>query len=87
MSLNTPYEKFQKILSKNGMRTVSLHSLRHSNATLLINEGMNIREVSALLGHSQTSTTMNIYSHQLKSAEAAAADALEFALDREKKRA
>ena len=85
MSLNTPYLKFEKILSKNGIRKVSLHSLRHSNATLLINQGINIKAVSSRLGHSQTSTTMNTYAHQIKSADAAAADALELTLGRERK--
>jgi len=87
MSLNTPYLIFQKLLSKSGMRQVSLHSLRHSNATLLINQGINIKAVSSRLGHSQTSTTMNTYAHQIKSADAAAADALELILDRQKKQA
>ena len=87
MSLNTPYQIFQKILSRNGMRTVSLHSLRYSNATLLINQGINIKAVSSRLGHSQTSTTMNTYAHQIKSADAAAADALELTLDRKQRQA
>ena len=84
MQLNTPYQKLQKILEKNGMRQVSLHSLRHSNATLLINQGVNIKAVSSRLGHSQTSTTMNTYAHQIKSADAAASDALELALTKPK---
>ena len=87
MSPNTPYQIFQKILEKNGMRKVSLHSLRHSNATLLIHQGVNYTAVSARLGHSQTSTTLNIYAHQIKSADAAAADALELVLDQQKKQA
>ena len=87
MSLNTPYLILQKVLKKTGMRQVSLHSLRHSNATLLINQGVNIKAVSGRLGHSQTSTTMEIYAHQIKSADAAAADALELALDRNRKNA
>lgn len=70
MSLNTPYQVLQKILEKNNMRKVSLHSLRHSNATLLINQGINVKAVSSRLGHSQTSTTLNTYAHQIKSADA-----------------
>lgn len=87
MSLNTPYQIFQKVLEKNGMRKVSLHSLRHSNATLLINQGINIKAISSRLGHSQTSTTLNTYAHQIKSADAAAADALELSLTGQKKQA
>ncbi|MDR1002078.1 MAG: site-specific integrase [Oscillospiraceae bacterium] len=85
MSPNTPYQKLQKILKRNGLRSVSLHSLRHSNATLLINQGVNIKTVSGRLGHSQTSTTLNIYAHQIKSADAAASDAIEMAIGRQYK--
>ncbi|MCI6721031.1 MAG: tyrosine-type recombinase/integrase, partial [Clostridiales bacterium] len=56
---------------------VTLHSLRHTNATLLIAAGVNVKTVSAHLGHSTIATTANIYAHQIQSAEAAAADALE----------
>lgn len=80
MGSTTPYNRLQKILKSNGMRKVNIHSLRHTNATLLINQGVNIRTISGRLGHSQTSTTMNIYAHQLQSADAAAADALELKL-------
>ena len=65
---------------------MSLHSLRHTSATLLIQQGVNVRTVSSRLGHSQTSTTMNIYAHQLQSADAAAAEALEIAIEKGKKR-
>ena len=57
------------------METV-IHSLRHTNATLLIRQGVNVRTVAGRLGHSLTSTTLNIYSHELQSADAAAADSL-----------
>jgi integrase len=40
---------------------ISPHSLRHTNASLLIASGANLRTVAARLGHAQTSTTANIY--------------------------
>lgn len=52
------------------------HSLRHTNATLQIMSHQDIRTVSARLGHSQTSTTLNVYAHAIQSADATAADAL-----------
>lgn len=55
---------------------VSVHSLRHTNATLLIAAGTNIRTVSARLGHAQTSTTTDIYAHAIQSADAAAAETI-----------
>ena len=60
---------------------VHLHSLRHSNATLLIAEGTDICTVSQRLGHAQTSTTLNIYAHALKSRDEDAANKLDLALN------
>ena len=80
MHPNTPYKMLQGILKKNNMPAVSLHSLRHSNASILISSGANIKAVSSRLGHSNVSTTLNIYTEQIKSAAAAAAEALDAAL-------
>ena len=81
MSPSTPLNRLRRYLDKLGLPPVSLHSLRHTNATLLIQQGVSVRAVSGRLGHSQTSTTMNIYAHQLQSADAAAAEALDLALN------
>lgn len=74
MHPNTPYSQLQKLLKKYGLPSVSLHSLRHTNATIMIVSGTDIRTVSGRLGHSQTSTTLNIYAHLMQSADKAAAD-------------
>lgn len=42
---------------------ISLHGLRHTFASLMLHQGMNIKEIQKALGHSQTSTTSNIYVH------------------------
>ena len=80
MHPSTPYKQLQYILKKAGLESVSLHSLRHSNATLLINSGANVKAVSTRLGHSNVSTTTNIYAEAIASADAAAAAALDEAL-------
>ena len=51
-----------------------LHSLRHTCASLLIADGAPIVVVAKQLGHAQTSTTMNIYTHVIEAAEARAAE-------------
>lgn len=71
---STPSKWFAKFLKQNNLKIITFHQLRHTSATILINEGINIREVSKRLGHSNTSTTLNIYSHALKSADKDAAD-------------
>ena len=84
MSPSIPLNRLKRLLKRLELREVSLHSLRHTSATLLIQQGVNIRTVSGRLGHSQTSTTMNIYAHQLQSADAAAAEALDLILTKKK---
>lgn len=56
---------------------VNFHGLRHTSATILINQGVDITTVSKRLGHARTSTTTDIYSHSLQRADKAAADKLE----------
>ena len=68
---------FNQFLKRHNLRHVTLHSVRHSNATLLIAEGTDIRTVSNRLGHAQTSTTLNIYTHALTSKDKQAADTLD----------
>lgn len=55
---------------------ITLHDLRHTSATLLISQSMDVKTVSARLGHAQTSTTMNIYAHALKSLDEKASEVL-----------
>lgn len=56
---------------------VNFHGLRHTSATLLINQGVDISTVSKRLGHAKTSTTMDIYSHSLQKADFEASDKLD----------
>jgi len=45
------------------LKNIRLHDFRHSHATLLLNLGLPINEISRRLGHSNISTTLNIYVH------------------------
>lgn len=56
---------------------VPLHGLRHTSATILIAEGINIKNVSSRLGHSNVDTTLNVYSHALTNVDRLASDTLE----------
>jgi len=59
MNINTPYKWFRDFCTKNNLKFCDIHSLRHLNASLLINGGVDIVAVSGALGHSQVSTTVN----------------------------
>ncbi len=85
MNIATPYHAFKDIVIKYNatvtdtaqkLPDIPFHGLRHTSATLLISENVDIRTVSARLGHAQTSTTMNIYAHSLKELDEKAANTL-----------
>lgn len=88
---DTPYNTFKRIIHRynKGVKNdadrlpdIPLHGLRHTSATLLISQNVDVRTVSSRLGHSQTSTTMNIYSHALKEMDEKAANVLDDLLSR-----
>lgn len=69
--------KFNKILKKYNLpKGLTVHSLRHTNASLLIAQNVDIRTVANLLGHAQPSTTLNIYAHAFDSTKRAASERL-----------
>ena len=70
------YQYAREFCEKNGLKRINIHSLRHLNATLLINSGADIRTTSAALGHSNTTTTLNIYAHTFEEAQAKASEAV-----------
>ena len=63
---------FSGFIARSGMPKVTVHSLRHTYATLMIADGVPLVVVSKQLGHTQTSTTANIYAHAIASAQAKA---------------
>jgi integrase len=77
---------FPKFLAENKLPHIPFHGLRHTSATLLIAAGSDLREVSGRLGHSNTSTTGDIYAHFLKKADQAAAERLNNLMGRRKKK-
>ena len=46
-----------------GLPRIRIHDFRHSHASLLANEGINIQEIARRLGHSKIEITWNTYSH------------------------
>ncbi|WP_332247766.1 tyrosine-type recombinase/integrase [Collinsella tanakaei] len=79
------YSVIKKEFTKNGKKHIRgtgysglvPHALRHTQATLLIGEGADIKTVQARLGHASPSTTLSIYSHAIESKDREAAEAFD----------
>ena len=70
--------RFKQILKKNGLpENLNVHSLRHTTASLLIANGTDVATVAGLLGHSQVSTTLDIYTHSFDKNKKAASKTLQ----------
>lgn len=67
---------FHDFVRRHELPNIKVHSLRHTNATLLIYNGTDIKTVSQRLGHANVTTTGNIYTHAIKTADERAAEAL-----------
>lgn len=82
ISPNVPYKWLLNFCERTGMRKAkaALHSFRHLNASLLITSGVDVKTVSSALGHSQVSTTTNIYAHTFQQVQAEASKAIASAL-------
>ncbi|MDF2631589.1 MAG: integrase family protein [Caproiciproducens sp.] len=79
---SAPYNWLDRFCKRTGMRKTksAIHGFRHLNATLLITNHADVKTVSAALGHSQPSTTLNIYTHTFQVAQAEASEAIANAL-------
>lgn len=70
-------KKFGNIIKGSNLPHIRLHDLRHTNATLMLKSKIPAKVASERLGHSNTATTLDIYSHVLKSMQEEAADKLD----------
>ena len=74
MHPNTPYTWLKRFCERTQQPFYGIHQFRHLNATLQIVSGADVRTVSAQLGHSMTSTTLNLYAHTFDDARARASE-------------
>lgn len=56
---------FSKFIKKTDLPHVSVHSLRHTAASIMLSRGIPINTVAEILGHSMCSTTLNMYGHSM----------------------
>jgi integrase len=78
--VNVARNKLRAILKENNLPDMTLHGLRHTHASILINSDISALTVSEILGHKQAQTTLNIYSHIFEDTKNKALKAVEMKL-------
>ena len=56
-------DNFKRIIKENKIRNLRLYDCRHTAASLMLKNGINMKQIQLMLGHSDYATTANIYSH------------------------
>ena len=62
---STVTQQFRRIASRAGFSGVRLHDLRHTHASLMLQQGTDMKTISTRLGHSSVAFTMDTYAHLL----------------------
>ena len=70
-------QAIRRIARRAGLSQIGVHAIRHSTGSWLIRAGVDVRTVAAVLRHSATSTTLNVYAHEIEGAQAAAVSHLD----------
>lgn len=60
---NSAYHHMKTLLQRAGLPSIRFHDLRHTFATLALENGMDVKTLSAMLGHVSAATTLDIYTH------------------------
>ena len=77
MNNQTPYGWLKEFCEKNDMPFYGIHSFRHFAASSLISAGLDVTTVSGALGHCNSGTTLNVYSHMFQNAQARVSEAMD----------
>ncbi len=77
MHPDSPTDWLAKFSKRHNLPPIHPHLFRHTQASLLIAEGVDIMTVSKRLGHAKVSTTLDIYSHALAKSDEKARNALD----------
>ena len=74
-------KRWNKFLEANGIRKLKLHGLRHTCATMLLKNNVDIKSIASRLGHTDGTMVLNVYGHSLDSMGQAAADVMDNVLN------
>ena len=77
MNPDTITDWFGKFVKQNNLPHVNFHGLRHTNVSLLIADGVDVRTIASRVGHANPTTTLNFYSHMFRKSDQMASDSLE----------
>ena len=80
----SPSKWFSKFIKRNNLPSLTFHQLRHTNASLLIGQGVDVATVSKRLGHADKSITLKTYTHALKQQDKEAVDKLQGLIKKKK---
>ncbi|MBT2606505.1 site-specific integrase [Bacillus sp. ISL-53] len=70
-------KEFYNLTEKIGLPKIRFHDLRHTHATILIQQNVNVKLISERLGHADIETTLNTYSHALPDMQKSVSDKLD----------
>lgn len=74
---NLTKRSFKQFLDKAGLPNIRFHDLRHTAATLLLSQKVNVKVVSEMLGHADISITLRIYAHVIPDMQQEAANIMD----------
>jgi len=70
-------KKFRKLLKQAELPRIRFHDLRHTSASLMLNNGVDVFVASKRLGHAKPSITLDVYGHLLSSGQDEVANKIE----------
>jgi integrase len=82
---DTPSQWFRKFRKRHNLPELPFHGIRHTFASLLMSEGVDVATVSKLLGHADINVTLRRYGHAIKEKARKATDTLSKTLSRRKR--
>jgi integrase len=74
MYATNPLEHLHKLQDANGLKRITLHQLRHTNVSIMINMGLDIKTIQARGGYSNATTPLEIYGHLFRKNDSDIAD-------------